>query len=130
MTLPKVNMPEPQDLAIALLILGRDKYDPIIPADYISYFKQNSGENNVRDALITNCIITYWVKQTILYHNNPEDRRNFFEFFIRVAEVMEYVNRVLITWTNHHIHRNLINCVILHSCQQLSLPYRIPQSLV
>jgi len=75
-----------QDLAIGLLILEGDKYTRILPADYISYFTQQSGTNHVGDAFDTNHMITHWVKYTILNCHDLEERSRLLSFFVDTAE--------------------------------------------
>jgi hypothetical protein len=98
-----------RDLAIALLILEGDKYSRIHPADYISYFQQQPGENNVRDALITKQNIAYWVKHAVLRCDKLEERTGQLKFFVYTAEVTGHVDAVHITWADHCIRRNLAN---------------------
>jgi hypothetical protein len=78
---------KPQDLAIALLMLEGYKYSRILPADYISYFQQKSGENNLHLALETNHAIASWVEQTILRFDDFGKRRHALELFVSTAEV-------------------------------------------
>jgi len=83
---------ESRGLAIALLILAGDKYTRILPADYISYFQQQPGENAVRDILETNHAISCWVQHTILFCDDLEGRSDLLAFFLYAAEVTGYVN--------------------------------------
>lgn len=78
----------PRDLAIALLILEGDKYARILPADYISYFQQQPGENTVRDVLETKCKIICWVQQAILRCDELGERSELLKFFVSTAEVI------------------------------------------
>jgi len=88
---------EPLDLAIALLILERDKYTRILPAHFISYFQQPSGENNVRDALETNRTIAYWIQCAVLRCDELGARTGVLKFFVSVAEVTGNANPVQVT---------------------------------
>ena len=109
---------KPRDLAIALLMLEGDNYTRVLPADYISYFQRQPGENTVRDALETKSKITCWVQQAILRRDKPGDRSKLLEFFLSTAEVMGCINTVCTTWTNY-IRKNPVICIISRPCQQL-----------
>ena len=121
---------KPRDLAIALLILEGDNYARILQADYISYFQLKPGENHVRDALETNYTITCWVKQAVLGCDELNARSVLLKFFVSTAEVTRHGDPVHVTVANHNVHRNLVNCLILHPCQQFWLLYGQRQSLV
>jgi len=84
---PKPAKPtKPRDLAIALLMLEGDMYTRILPADYISYFQQQPGENTVRDVLETKYKITCWVQQVILSYDKLGERSELLKFFVSTAE--------------------------------------------
>lgn len=109
----------PRDLAIALLILEGDKYTHILPADYISYFQQQPGEDSVTGVLEANLAITVWVQRTILRCDKLKDRRGLLEFFVSAVKVTGHVDAVHVIWTDCYIHRNLVKCGILPPRQQL-----------
>ena len=69
-------------------MLEGDKYTRILPADYISYFQHQSGNNNIRDAFETNNSITYWVKQQVLRCDDLQSRSDVLTFYVYTAEVM------------------------------------------
>jgi hypothetical protein len=85
----EVQPTKPRDLAIALLILDRDKYTGILPADYISYikFQQPSEENGVSDVFKTNRKVTYWIKRVVLSCDQLEKRIELLNFFVDTAKV-------------------------------------------
>jgi hypothetical protein len=95
---------KPRDLAVALLAMERDKYTPILQADYISYFQQRSGENNVRAALETKEMITCWVQQAILRCDELGARSGLLKFFVSTAEVTYTLkfSTAHVTWTDRH----------------------------
>jgi hypothetical protein len=73
-------------------MLEGDKYTRILPADCISYFQQQSGKNNVRDALETNHAITCWVQQAVLNLDDFRERSKVLSFFVNTAEVMRHID--------------------------------------
>ena len=84
----KVQPTKARDLAIALLILERDMYARILPADYISYLRSQppSEENNINYLFQINGQITHWTKQVVL-HDKLEERIKLFKFFVDTAKV-------------------------------------------
>jgi son of sevenless-like protein len=79
--------PEPQDLAIALMILEGDNYARIIPGDYISYLRRLGGISNIQAACTTNDRIINWVKHGVLRNDDLETRSNVLKFFVNTALV-------------------------------------------
>ena len=79
--------PQPQDLAIALMILEGDNYARILPGDYISHLRRPGGNNNIQAARTTNDQIVNWVKHGILRYDNLGARSNVLTFFVNTAQV-------------------------------------------
>ena len=90
----KVHKPtEPtkaEDLAIVLLLIERDNYAHILPADYISHFQFPDMDNRVRKAFETNRKITYWIMYDVLFREKPKDRKSRLKFFVLAAEVTRH----------------------------------------
>jgi len=125
-----VRPTEARDLAIAFLIVERDRYTHIRPADWISYFENQPGQNKVKAACETNDIIVNWVKMSVLTTRDLDARSDVLKFLVYTAEVTGHLVAVLIVRTDCCICRNLVNCVISRPCQQLSLLYGHPPSPV
>ncbi|KIM88400.1 hypothetical protein PILCRDRAFT_256054 [Piloderma croceum F 1598] len=77
---------KPRDLAIAFLILARDKLTHIRPSDYISYFKNQPGHNKVKAAREINDIIVNWVKRAVVSAKDLDARSSVLKFLIYTAE--------------------------------------------
>lgn len=78
---------EARDLAIAFLILERDKYTHIRTVDCISYFENQPGQNKVKAACETNHIIVNWVKWSVVSVKDLNARSNVLKFLVYTAEV-------------------------------------------
>jgi len=85
--IPKTSEILPHDLAIALTLLEGDRYECILPTDYIAHLRHHQGPNNVDCARVVNNKIDFWVKKSILHYNNIESRGNVLKFFVNTAQV-------------------------------------------
>jgi hypothetical protein len=79
--------PQPQDLAIALMMLEGDKYARIIPGDYISYLRRPEENNSIGAARKTNDLIIKWVKHSVLREDTLYQRKQVLTFFVNTAVV-------------------------------------------
>jgi len=79
--------PNPQDLAIALVVLEGDNYTRILPRDYISFLQHPEANNNIEIARNTNRQIVNWVKYSILRYDDLTMRRDTLQFFVHAAQV-------------------------------------------
>jgi len=82
---PRPKDISPQGLALALTTLEGDQYSRILPADYISHFRNPLGSDNVSAACATNNKIFYWVKRSVLQPATLEGRAEVFKFFVNTA---------------------------------------------
>lgn len=80
----------PKDLAVALTILEGEKYESIMPCDYLAYLRGeniNGYHNPVEIACIVNNHIIQWVKQSILHYDEVLPRADVIKFYIHTAMV-------------------------------------------
>ena len=90
---PKIVVPsKPRDLAIGLLILEGDKYAHLLPDDYITFFKQQSGGKSVKEVFEINRNVAHWVKQAVLRCEDLEARSGVLNFFLHTAKVIDHVD--------------------------------------
>jgi hypothetical protein len=98
----KDKKPTPRELAVSLAKLARERYDNILPIEYIAHSKGLSQYcHNLNAAISLNELIVRWVKRSILLEGNGkpgdikealEERSEVMRFFVQTAEVLGSLN--------------------------------------
>lgn len=86
----QANEITPRGLAIALTLLEGDKYEAILPCDYLSNQCGRLGVDKVNDAAMTNNKVIQWTKQTLLHYDGFQQRAAVLKFYIHTAQVTSF----------------------------------------
>ncbi|KAF9050727.1 hypothetical protein BDZ89DRAFT_1098758 [Hymenopellis radicata] len=83
---PKSDTVIPETLAVALTLLEADRFNAILPTDYLQHTIASTSAGKVNTALATSARIQLWIQKSILRSDELDGRVEVLTFFVHAAQ--------------------------------------------